>query len=67
MKPLTPRERAVAELVAKGMPNKVIASELGITERTVDAHLAHAAMRLGGDGTPRYRVTVWFYQLEEAS
>lgn len=36
---LTPMERKVAVLVASGMTNLEIAAELGITERTVKAHL----------------------------
>lgn len=36
---LTPMERKVAKLVARGMTNLAIANELAITERTVKAHL----------------------------
>lgn len=37
---LTQRERDVARLIGAGNSNKYIASELGITERTVKAHLS---------------------------
>jgi FixJ family two-component response regulator len=37
---LTPRERAVFALVVAGKLNKQIATELGISERTVKAHRA---------------------------
>lgn len=37
---LTSREDQVANLVAKGMSNKIIAQRLDITERTVKAHLS---------------------------
>lgn len=35
---LTPRERDVAALVARGQPNKIIARTLGISEKTVHIH-----------------------------
>lgn len=44
---LTPREREVAELAALGMANQVIADELGITERTVRAHISSVFEKLG--------------------
>ncbi|MBL8446830.1 MAG: response regulator transcription factor [Zoogloeaceae bacterium] len=44
---LSPRERAVAEEVALGATNKEVALHLGITERTVKAHLASAFAKLG--------------------
>lgn len=37
---LTPREREIVNLVAKGGSNKIIARELNITDRTVKAHLS---------------------------
>ena len=43
---LTPREREVLELVAEGRSNKAIASELFITERTVEAHVKQIFMKL---------------------
>jgi len=44
---LTARERDVLALVADGMPNKLIARELGITPRTVKGHLTHIFQRIG--------------------
>lgn len=44
---LTPREQAVAAEVARGATNKEIARTLGITERTVKAHLGAAFDKLG--------------------
>ena len=35
---LTAREREVAELMAAGKPNKIIARELGISDKTVQVH-----------------------------
>lgn len=36
---LTPREREVLQLVAQGLPNRLIARTLGIAEKTVKNHL----------------------------
>lgn len=44
---LTARERAVAEEVARGATNKEAARRLGITERTVKAHLGAVFAKLG--------------------
>jgi DNA-binding NarL/FixJ family response regulator len=44
---LTPRELEVLELVRKGLANKQIARRLGISERTVKAHLTSVFSRIG--------------------
>ncbi len=44
---LTPRELATLRLMADGKSNKEIASELGISERTVKTHLGHLFEKLG--------------------
>jgi predicted ATPase/DNA-binding CsgD family transcriptional regulator len=44
---LTPREREVAGLVAKGLTNREIAACLVLSKRTVDAHLEHIRGKLG--------------------
>lgn len=44
---LTSRERDVAEEVARGATNKEVARSLGITERTVKAHLGAVFAKLG--------------------
>jgi DNA-binding NarL/FixJ family response regulator len=44
--PLTPREIEVLALVARGMRNKVIATELGITETTVAVHIKNVFAKL---------------------
>jgi NarL family two-component system response regulator LiaR len=45
--PLTPREREVLALIGRGMPNKLIARELGIAEKTVKAHVSSVLAKLG--------------------
>jgi DNA-binding NarL/FixJ family response regulator len=44
---LTPRELSTLRLMADGRSNKEIASELGISERTVKTHLGHLFDKLG--------------------
>jgi NarL family two-component system response regulator LiaR len=44
---LTARERDVLELIAGGRSNKRIALELGISEKTVKAHVGHVLAKLG--------------------
>ncbi|MBT8141535.1 MAG: response regulator transcription factor [Gammaproteobacteria bacterium] len=44
---LTKREREVFDLVAEGKANKVVAQDLGISERTVEVHRSQAMRKLG--------------------
>lgn len=43
---LTPREMAVLEAVRHGLPNKVIAQELGISESTIKVHVHRVLKKL---------------------
>jgi NarL family two-component system response regulator LiaR len=44
---LTPREREVLAQLARGLPNKLIALELGVSERTVKTHVSSILGKLG--------------------
>lgn len=54
---LTPREIEVLGLVRQGLANKQIARRLGISERTVKAHLTSAFARIGVQD--RTQAAVW--------
>lgn len=54
---LTAREAEVLAMVADGMPNKRIAQSLGISEKTVKAHLTHVFERIGV--TDRTQAALW--------
>jgi RNA polymerase sigma factor (sigma-70 family) len=43
---LTPREREVLELVAAGKPNKVMAADLGVSQRTIEIHRARVMEKM---------------------
>jgi two-component system, NarL family, response regulator LiaR len=44
---LTPREREVLVLIGRGFPNKRIARELEVSEKTVKTHVGHVLAKLG--------------------
>jgi DNA-binding NarL/FixJ family response regulator len=54
---LTDREQEVLDMVGAGLPNKTIARRLGISERTVKAHLTNVYQRLGV--TDRTQAALW--------
>lgn len=49
---LTPRERQVMGMVIDGMANKVIAIDLGVSERTVEIHRARVMQKMGAESLP---------------
>jgi DNA-binding NarL/FixJ family response regulator len=55
--PLRGREREVLALVAAGHPNKIIARRLGISEKTVKAHLTSVYRQIGV--TDRVQAALW--------
>jgi DNA-binding NarL/FixJ family response regulator len=54
---LSGREREVLAMVAEGLPNKVIAQRLGISEKTVKAHLTSVYRQIGV--TDRTQAALW--------
>ena len=54
---LSPREEEVLRLLASGLANKQIARRLGISERTVKAHLTSVFQQLGV--TDRTQAALW--------
>jgi DNA-binding NarL/FixJ family response regulator len=54
---LSARERDVLALVAQGLPNKLIARRLEISEKTVKAHLTSVFQRIGV--TDRMQAALW--------
>jgi DNA-binding NarL/FixJ family response regulator len=54
---VSPREREVFALLLDGLPNKVIAQRLGISEKTVKTHLTHIFRRI--DVTDRVQAILW--------
>ena len=57
---LTTRERDVLRLVAEGLPNKQIARALGITEKTVKAHMTKIFAAIGV--TDRTAAALWAHR-----
>jgi two-component system, LuxR family, response regulator FixJ len=47
LKALTPRELQILDQVTRGKANKVIAADLGISQRTVEIHRAHLMEKMG--------------------
>lgn len=55
--PLTAREYEVARLIAEGGTNVTIADDLGISRRTVSAHVEHILAKLGAER--RSEIAAW--------
>jgi predicted ATPase/DNA-binding SARP family transcriptional activator/DNA-binding CsgD family transcriptional regulator len=58
--PLTPREREVATLVARGYSNRQIAKDLFLSERTIENHIANIKRKLGRSS--RTEIAAWATQ-----
>lgn len=64
-KGLTARQTEIASLVARGLSDKVIAARTELAIETVRVHIQNAASRLPGQGSPRHKLTLWFFNIEE--
>jgi DNA-binding CsgD family transcriptional regulator len=60
---LTPRERQVAALIARGETNGEIAGELVVSKRTVESHVANIRSKLGF--TNRAQIVRWAFESGE--
>ena len=58
IEPLTQRERQMAQAVARGLRNRQIATEFGISEETVKKHLATIYGKLAISGRVALAVLV---------
>ncbi|MEU4473646.1 response regulator transcription factor [Micromonospora sp. NPDC023888] len=58
--PLTPRERDIARLVARGLSNDEIGAELHVSPGTVKTHVAHISLKLGT--VTRVRIAAWAWE-----
>jgi DNA-binding NarL/FixJ family response regulator len=54
---ISPREREVLALLLDGLPNKLIAQRLGISEKTVKTHLTNVFRQIGV--TDRVQAVLW--------
>ena len=57
---LTPRQHSIVSMMAQGMHNKKIASQLGITPVVIRSHIKLAVTRVGAQSTAQ--LMFWYGQ-----
>jgi DNA-binding NarL/FixJ family response regulator len=65
MTDLTRRQAEVVALVARGLSDKAIARDMGLSVHTVREHIEGAASRIPGDQRPRSKLSLWFFNLTD--
>lgn len=64
---LTDRQRQIAEMLSREMSYKAIGRELGISPRTVKAHIHSAAKRINpASSAPHITLAIWFVRVHES-
>ena len=63
---LTPREREVMTLMTQGKPNKIMAADLGVSQRTVEIHRARVMEKSGATSLAQLVRMVMDLQAEQA-
>lgn len=64
---LTPRETQVMDLVVAGKPNKTIASDLGVSPKTIEVHRANVMQKMQAGSLAELVQMVMFHRGEEAA
>jgi len=68
MKPaLSTRQAQVAECVARGLPDKIIARETKLAIDTVRVHIKAAAAKIPGNSSPRHKLMLWVFTTTQDS
>jgi two-component system, LuxR family, response regulator FixJ len=68
LKSLTPREREVMDMVTQGKANKVVAADLGVSQRTIEIHRARVMEKMhAGSLAQLVRMTLELERKEYAS
>lgn len=60
---LSRRQAEVAALVAKGLSDKAIARDLGLSVMTVKTYIRDGARRIPGEAAARNRLLLWFFNI----